>query len=173
MHELRGIFTPQDFRFAMALETFPLRHMAIPLKNTDMALLTGHPSGNILSMIKTPAFNLNIPLGFNVAGGTTSYSTRNAFLLPSLASLVEMTGKTVGFMNGKVRPLDELGVAGGAPKSHPSSQLAEMLSMGKGNILKYHISLQVFPFMTTFLQTIPIINFIMEFLDAFTNHDIG
>jgi hypothetical protein len=173
MHELRGIFTPQDFRFTMALETFPLRHMAIPLKNTDMALLTGHPSGNILSMIKTPAFDLNIPLGFNVAGGTISYSTRNTFLLPSWASLVEMADKTISLVNGKVRPLDELGVAGGAPKSHPSSQLAEMLSMGKDNILKYHISVQVFPFMTTFLKTIPIINFIMEFLDAFTNHNIG
>jgi len=47
-----------------------------------------------------------------------------------------------------------------------------MLSMGEGYILIYHISLQVVSFMTTLLQTIPIINFVMGFLDPFPNHEI-
>jgi len=173
MHEWRGIFSIQYLRVFMALETFPLRHMAIPLENTDMALLTGHPSGNILSMIKTPAFDLNIPLRFNMAGGTTPYSTRNAFLLPSWASLVEMAGKTVGFMNGEVSSLDKLGVAGGAPKSHPPSQLAEMLSMGKIDIFKYHIPFQIIYSVTSFLKTVSIVSLIMEFFKPLSYHEVG
>jgi hypothetical protein len=115
MHEWRGIFNPQDFRFTMALETLPLRNMTVPLRNMDVALLTGHSSRNILSMIKTPAFDPNISLGFNVARGTNSYSTRNAFFFPSLTSLVEMADKTIGLVNGKMRPLDKLGMAACAP----------------------------------------------------------
>jgi hypothetical protein len=141
MHELRGIFTPQDFRLTMALETFPLRDMAIPLKNMDMAPLTGHPSGNILPMIECPTFDLDIPFRFNVTGGATPYGTRNAFLLPSCASTVEMTDKTVSLVNGEVGSLNELGMTGRASRFHPPSQLAQMPSMRKAYILKYHISI--------------------------------
>jgi len=59
----------------MALETFSLRDMAIPLHNIHMALFTGYPSGNILPMIETPAFDLNVPFRLDVTGGTTPYST--------------------------------------------------------------------------------------------------
>jgi len=52
-----------------------------------------------------------------------------------------MADKTVGLMNGEVCSLDNLGMAGCAPKPHPPSQLTQMLSMGKVYILKYHISM--------------------------------
>jgi len=51
-----------------------------------------------------------------------------------------MADKTVGLMNGKMQPLNELGMARGAPKPHPPSQLTQMPSMGKAYIFKYHIS---------------------------------
>jgi hypothetical protein len=75
VHELRGIFGVQYFKFSMALDTFPFRDMAIPLNDIEMAFLAGHPSRDILTMIKTPAFDFNISPGFNVARGTTSHST--------------------------------------------------------------------------------------------------
>jgi hypothetical protein len=119
MHELRGILGVQYLRFTMALETLPLRNMAIALNNVDMALLTGHPSGDIFSMVETPAFDFNVPLGFDMARGTSSNSTRYTFLLPSWASLIKMTDKTIGFVNSKVCPLNDLGMAGGASNFHP------------------------------------------------------
>jgi hypothetical protein len=121
MHELRGILGVQYLRFTMALETLPLRNMAIALNNVDMALLTGHPSGDIFSMVETPAFDFNVPLGFDMARGTTSNSTGDALFLlhPSSTDPIVMTDKTVGFVNSKVCPLNDLGMAGGASNFHP------------------------------------------------------
>jgi len=84
-----------------------------------------------------------------------------------------VANKTVGFVNGEMQSLNELGMARGAPKVYPSSQLTQMPSMGKAYILKYHIPFQVVFFVTSILQTITIINFIMEFLDASPNNDIS
>jgi hypothetical protein len=81
--------------------------------------------------------------------------------------------KTVGFVNSEMQPLHELSMTRGAPKVHPSSQLAQMPSMGKAYILKYHIPFQIVSFVTSILQTITIINFIMEFLDASPHHEIS
>jgi hypothetical protein len=75
MHELRTVFGAQYFRLIMALDTFPLRDMAVSLHNIDMTLLTDDPSCNILPMIETPTFDLNIPFGLNMARGATSYAT--------------------------------------------------------------------------------------------------
>ena len=75
-------------------------------------------------------------------------------------------------MNGEVCPLDELSMAGGASKFHPPSQLTQMPSMGKANILKYHIPFQVISFVTSILQTMTIINFVMEFPNPLSNHKI-
>jgi hypothetical protein len=58
----------------MALYTFPLRDMTIPLDHTEMAFLTGHPPGNIFLMIEIPAFDLDIPFRLNMTGSTTSDS---------------------------------------------------------------------------------------------------
>jgi hypothetical protein len=75
VHELRGIFGIQYFRLTMTLETLPLRDMAISLNNIDMALFTVHPSGNILSMIEIPTFDLNVSFGLDMTGSTTSNGT--------------------------------------------------------------------------------------------------
>jgi hypothetical protein len=123
MHELRGKFCAQYFRFIMALDTFSLRDMTIALNDIDMALLTSYPSCNIFPMIEAPTLDLNIPFWLNVAGGASSNSTGNAFFLPTWASLKIVTDETVYLMNGKVSALNELGMTGGATKSHPSSQL--------------------------------------------------
>jgi hypothetical protein len=75
MHELRGIFGAQYFRYIMALDTFSLWNMGVSLHDIVMALLTGHPSFNILPMIETPTFDLNVPFGLNMTRGTTAYGT--------------------------------------------------------------------------------------------------
>jgi hypothetical protein len=102
MYKLSGIPGVQDFRLTMALDTFPLRDMAVSLDDIDMTPFTGNPSCNILFMVKIPAFDFNISFGLNVAGSTTTDSTRNAFLLSSWASSIIMTGEAVGFVDGKV-----------------------------------------------------------------------
>jgi hypothetical protein len=83
MNELGGILGAQYSRFIVALYTFPLRDMGVSLNNIDMTLLTGHSPGDILSVIETPTFDLNVPFGLNVARGATAYSARNAFLFTS------------------------------------------------------------------------------------------
>ena len=108
----------------MALDAFPLRYMAISLDNTEMTFFTGHSSGDILPMIEAPTFDFNISFGFDMARGTPSYSTRNAFLLPSWASLVVVADETVDLVNGKVCSLNQLGVASRTAKFHPPPQLA-------------------------------------------------
>jgi hypothetical protein len=123
-------------------------------------------------MIEVPAFDLNVPFGFDVARGTSSNSTRDTFLLPSRASPVKVTNKTVSFVNGEVSSLDKLGVTGCASKVHTPSQLAQVSSMGEAYILKYHIPFQIIFFVTSILQTVAIINFVMEFPDPFSNHKI-
>lgn len=83
-----------------------------------------------------------------------------------------MTDKTVGFVNSEVGSLDKLSMAGCASKVHTPSQLAQMSPMGKANILKYHIPFQIIFFVTPALQTVAIINFVMEFPDPLSNHKI-
>jgi hypothetical protein len=124
-------------------------------------------------MVKTPAFNFNVTLGFDMARGTTTHSTRNAFLLLPLSSLIKMTDKTVRFVNREVCPLNDLGMACGASNSHPSSQLAQMLSMGKAYILIYHVTSDFFLFVTPLLQAVTIIHLVMKFFDASTNNDVS
>jgi hypothetical protein len=82
MHELRGVFGAQYGRFIMALDTFSLWDMAVSLDDIDMALLTDNVSRNILSVIETPPFDLNVPFGLNMTRGTAAYGTRNTILLP-------------------------------------------------------------------------------------------
>jgi hypothetical protein len=67
VHKLRGIFRGQKERFIMALEAFPLGDMALALDNIHMALFTRHPSGDILPMVKAPAFHFNIPSWLGMA----------------------------------------------------------------------------------------------------------
>jgi hypothetical protein len=75
MHELRGIFRTQEDGFIMTFQTLSFRDMAVSLNHTEMALHTGHPSCNILSVIKTPPINFNISLRLDMAGGTPSDGT--------------------------------------------------------------------------------------------------
>jgi hypothetical protein len=75
MHELRGVFGAQYFRFIMALDTFSLWDMAVSLHDIVMTLLTDDLSCNILPMIETPTFDLNVPFGLNMTRGTTAYGT--------------------------------------------------------------------------------------------------
>jgi len=145
----------------MALETFPFRHMPIPSNNINMALFAGYPPCDILPMIKTPTFDLDVSFGFDVARSTTSHGAGYAFLLTFWASCVKMTEKTVGFVNSEVGSLNDLGVTSSAPQSHSSSQLAQMPSVRKAHIFEYHIATEAFPFVTPLLQTIIIINLVM------------
>jgi hypothetical protein len=73
MHELRGIFRAQDFRFIMALDAFPLWDMGVSLHDIDMAPLTDNPSCNILPMIETPTFDPYVPLRLDMTRSTTAY----------------------------------------------------------------------------------------------------
>ena len=121
MHELRGIFRRQNFRLIMALDAFSFWNVTVPLNHMNVTPLTGNPSGNILPVIEIRAFYFDVSFGFNMAGGASSNGAGNALLLSLRASLIVMTDETIDLMNGEVRPLDELGMAGGAPEFHPSS----------------------------------------------------
>ena len=117
MHELRGIFRAQEDGFIMTLDTLSLGDMAVSLHNAEMALLTGNPSGNILPVIETPSFDLDIPFGLDMAGGTSSYGTRNALLFTLWTSLVIVTDETVDFMNRQMFSLNKLGMTTGTSKT--------------------------------------------------------
>src|SRR4030042_2572492 len=151
VHELRGILISQYFWFIITLETPSLREMAVPSYHIDMTLFTSHTSCNILSMIKAPTFDFNVPFGLDVARGTSSNSTRYTFLLPSCSSSIKMTDKTIGFVNSEVSSLDKLSMARGATKPYSSSQLTQMSSMREADILKYHIPFQIICFVTSIL----------------------
>jgi hypothetical protein len=161
MHELRGVFRAQDFWLIMTLNTFPLGNMAISLNDVDMAFLACHPPGNIFPMVETPTLDINVSFGLDVTRGTSPNGTRDALLLPFRPSPVVMTDEAVDFMDGQMGPLNELGMAGGATKFHPSSQLPQMFSMGEGHILIDHISLNLFNFVTPLLETTRIPNLSM------------
>jgi hypothetical protein len=124
VHELGRIFRRQDFRLIMALNTLSFGNMTVPLNDMDMASFAGDPSGNILSVIETPALHLDIAFGFNMAGGTSSDRTGNTLLLSCRASIIVMADEAIDLMNGEVGSLDELGMAGGTAEFHPSSQFA-------------------------------------------------
>jgi hypothetical protein len=83
----------------VALETFPFRDVTIPLHDIHMAFLARHSSGNILSMIKIPIFDFDIPLRFDMAGGTTSNGTGDTFLFCSGPRLVVMANEAVGVVD--------------------------------------------------------------------------
>jgi hypothetical protein len=98
--------------------------MAVSLHNAEMALLAGHPSGNILSMIEVPTFDPDISFRLHMAGGTSSDGAGKAFVLSLRASLEIVTDEAVDFMNRKVFSLNELRVTTGTAKLHSPSQLA-------------------------------------------------
>jgi hypothetical protein len=75
VEQFRGILGAQNFRFIMALHTFALRNMTIPLDNAQVAFLTGHPSCNILSVIEIPPLYFDIPLWCEMTGGTSTDGT--------------------------------------------------------------------------------------------------
>src|SRR4030067_2020646 len=108
----------------MAFNTLSLRDMTISLDHTEMTFLAGYPPFNILPMIETPSINFNISLRCEVTRDATPYGTRKAFPFPFGTSLIVMADEAIGFMDGKVHALDELGVTGGTPKLHFPSQLS-------------------------------------------------
>lgn len=124
MHELRRVLRTQENRLVVAFDTLSLRHMAIPLNDTEMAFLASHPSRDILFVIEVPAFDLNIPFRLDMTGSATADGARNAFLFPFWTGLIIVTDEAVDFVNGEVQPLNKLSVAARAAEFHPSSQFA-------------------------------------------------
>ena len=173
MEDLWGMLCAENLRPFVTLEAFTFRDVAVSHNDIHMASLAGHTSGNIFAMIEVPPLHLNIPFGFNMARGTPSHSTGDAFLLSSWASPIEMADDTVGFMNREVGSLDELCMTAGASQSDPSFQLDEVISMGETYILEDHLPFQILHSMTTPLQTIAIIHFVMNFFEPFANEEIG
>jgi hypothetical protein len=105
----------------MALHTFSLWDMAVPLNNTEMAFLAGHPPRDILPVIEAPAFDLDVTFGLDMAGSATPYGTRNAFFLSRWTGLVIMTDEAVNLVNREMFSLNKLTVARRAAKVYPSS----------------------------------------------------
>jgi hypothetical protein len=173
VHELRGVFCIQEGGVIVALETFSLRDMAIPLHHIHVALLASHPSRNILPMIETPAFDFNIPFRLDVTRGAASHRTGEAIILSSRSGAVVMTDETVGIMDCEVEPLNNLGVARCTSNPHSPPHLAQMSSVGKTHILIDHVPLQIFGPVTSSLQAVPIVDLIMELLGPFPNQDVG
>jgi hypothetical protein len=138
-----------------------------------MASFTGNPSRNIFSVIEVPSFDIDVSFWFNVARGASSHRTRKAVLLPFGTRLEVVTDKTIGFVDREMFALNKLGMAGGTTKLHASSQLAEMLPVGKSHILVDHISLQGFDLVATLLETTRITNLCMRFAGPFPRNEIG
>jgi hypothetical protein len=173
MQDLRGILSAHNFRLVMALDTFSLWYMAIPLNYTEVTFFTGHPSCNILTMIEIPSLDLNVPFGLDVARGTTPYGTWNTFLIATCASLEVVTNEAIGLVNCEVGSLDDLGMAGGTSEFHPSPQLAQMFSMGKGHILINHISLEILNLMASLLEATRIVDLRMRLARSFSGDKVG
>jgi len=95
----------------MAFHTFPLRDMAISLHNTEMAFFTGHPSGDIFSVIEVPALHLDVTFRLDMTGSATPYGTRNALFFSFWTSLVIVTDEAVDIVNSEVFTLNKLTVA--------------------------------------------------------------
>jgi len=173
VHELGRIFRAQDFRLIMALNAFTFGDVTVPLNDMDMTSFAGDPSRNILPVIETPALNFDIAFGFNMAGGTASHGTGNTLLLSCRPSIIVMTNETIDLMNGEVGSLDKLGMTGGAPEFHPSSQFAQMLPMGEGHILVDHIFLKILCPVTPFLKTTGIADLSMRPARPLSGDEIG
>jgi hypothetical protein len=86
----------------VALETLPFWDMTISLDNINMALFARNSPCNILPMIKIPTFDFDIPLRFDVAGGTTPNGTGDTFLFCSGPRSVVMANETVGVVDREV-----------------------------------------------------------------------
>jgi hypothetical protein len=173
MHHLGGIFRGQDFRLRMTLDTFPFGDMGIPLNHTLMALFTGHSPGDILLVIKTPPLHLDVPFGFDVAGGATPNRAGDAVLLPFGTSLEIVADKTVRFMDREVLSLNDLGVARGAPKLHSSSQLSQVFPVREGHVFIDHIFLKVLDLMTSRLEAACITDLGMGLAGSLSGNEIG
>jgi hypothetical protein len=157
----------------MTLDTLSLRDMSISSHHIDMAPFTGHASCNIFPMIEVPTFDLNVPFGFDVARGASSYSTRDTFLLPSWSSIVIVADDAVNFMNGEMFSLYELGVTGGASKFHPPSQFLYMFPVREGYILIDHILREFFNSMASLLKATRIINLRVGPARFLTREEVG
>jgi hypothetical protein len=147
--------------------------MTIPLNNVDMAPLTDDPSGNILPVIEIPPLDFDISFGFDMAGGASTYRTRNTLLFTLLADLVVMADETVDLVNGEMGSLNQLGMTGRASKFHSPSQLPQMFPVGEGHILIDHVSLEIFSFMASFLETTRIADLCMRPVRCFARDEIS
>jgi hypothetical protein len=152
VQRLRGIFGDKDLRFVVAFKTLSLRHMGISLNNTEMTLFARNPSLDILPVIKIPAFDIDIAFGCNMAGSAASNSAGDAILLSLWTGLIVMADETVDFMNGEMRALNDLGVAGGAAQLHPPPQFLEVFPVREGHILIDHVCFEIFRLMTSLLE---------------------
>jgi hypothetical protein len=157
----------------MTLDALSLRDMTVPFNHIEMALLARHPSLNISPMVETPAFDIDVTLRLEVAGGTPAHGTRKALLLPLWTGLVVVADETVGLVNGEVLSLDNLGMAGGTSQLHSPFQLVQMLAMGEGDILIDHVSPEILDLMASLLQTACIADLRMRQGRLFPRDEIG
>ena len=137
----------------MTLDALPLGYVTVSFNHIEMALLARHPSLNISPVVETPAFDIDVTLRLEVAGGTPAHGTRKALLLPFWTGLVVVADEAVGLVNGEVLSLDNLGVAGGTSQLHSPFQLVQMFTMGESDILIDHVSPEILHLMATLLQT--------------------
>jgi len=72
MEHLRSIFCAQKNGLVVALDAFSLRDVSIPLNHADMTFLTSDPSFNILPVIETPVFDLDVSLRLKMTRGATA-----------------------------------------------------------------------------------------------------
>ena len=173
VERLRGILGDKDLRFVMAFKALSLRHMGIPLNDTEMTLLARNPSLDILAVIEIPAFDIDIAFGLNMAGGAASNGAGNAILFSLWTGLIVVADETVDFMNGEMGALDDLGMAGGAAEFHPPSQFLEMFPVGEGHILIDHVSLEIFRLMTSLLEAGRIADLCMGLARFLSGDEVG
>ena len=173
MHELRGIFSAQYLWLIVALNALPFRDMAISFYDIEMAPFADYASFNVLPMIETPPFDLDIPLRFHMARSAATDGTGDAFFIPSWASLIIVTDETIRLVNREMFPLDDLGVAARASKVHIPSQITQVLLMGESHIFIDHLLLEILDSMTSVLETTGVANLCMRPARPLSGDEIG
>jgi hypothetical protein len=173
MHELRGIFRAQYFRFVVALNALPFRDMAIPLYHIEMAPFADHSSFNVFPVVEIPPLDFNIALRFHMARATTSHGTGDAFLITPWTSLIIVTDEAIRLVNREMFPLDDLRVAARASKLYIPSQITQVFPVGEGHILIDHLVLEILDSMTSLLETTGVANLRMGPARPLSGDEIG
>ena len=150
VHKFRGILRRQEFWLVVTLDAFIVRDGAIPLVDPLMTLHTEDPSLDVLPVVESHPFDLEIAFWLHMA--RPAIREKSIFLLVLKTRIVKVTDKTVPLGHGEVGTLNNLGVTGGAAQLLPPPQFVEVPAVIEGHVLEYHFAPKGLNFMASLLE---------------------